>query len=85
MKIARRLVETPEMLRLVCELSEASDQVKFSCASRLFFGIAAPVIWGSVVGAHNLLALLPGVKTGTNESDSMERLVVSECYSVCKT
>ncbi|KAF8598203.1 hypothetical protein BDV93DRAFT_561575 [Ceratobasidium sp. AG-I] len=75
MQTARRLVETSEMMRIICELSASPDQVRLSCASRLFFKIAAPVIWESVAGVHNLLMLFPGVKAEVGEINSEEKTI----------
>lgn len=77
MKIAKRLVETPEMLRLICEHASTSDQVRLSCVSRLLFKISAPIIWENVEGVHNLLLLLPGVKTRVRKSNEAEQVIVS--------
>ncbi|KAF8598204.1 hypothetical protein BDV93DRAFT_526901 [Ceratobasidium sp. AG-I] len=75
MNTTRRVVETPEMLRLICELSDSLDQAHLASVSRWFFKIAAPVIWENVEGVHNLLVLLPGVQTRACENDSAEQIV----------
>lgn len=76
MTTAQRLIETPELLRAICELSESADQACLLCVSQLFFDIAAPVVWQNVAGVHNLLALLPGVKSGSCKDNSTELTIV---------
>lgn len=76
MRISQRFVETPEILGIVCKLSEDSDQARLLRVSQLFFDIAAPVVWESVTGVHNLLALLPGVVSGTGTPAPVERTIV---------
>ena len=61
-----RAFNIPEMLSLICGFSDVSDCVRVSRVCRAGFYAATPFIWEHVVGAHNLLALLPGINIAEN-------------------
>ncbi|KAF8599201.1 hypothetical protein BDV93DRAFT_526275 [Ceratobasidium sp. AG-I] len=67
-----RAFNIPEILSLICGFSEISDCARVSRVCRAGFYAATPFIWEHVVGAHNLLALLPGIKITEGPSGSFQ-------------
>jgi hypothetical protein len=82
MKPTKKLIETPELLRDVMEISDTETLVQLLCVSQTFFMTAASVIWLEVTGVNNLLVLIPGVKCKPCEEDANLRKIVR--YSACK-
>ncbi|KAF8605609.1 hypothetical protein BDV93DRAFT_554462 [Ceratobasidium sp. AG-I] len=54
-----RVVELPELVRLICSFAETVHLVKLLTVSHHFFYCAAPLIWREVSGITKLLDLLP--------------------------
>jgi hypothetical protein len=53
------VIYTPELLRHICSFVWPADLVPLCQTCRRAFNAAAPFIWESLDGAHNLFALLP--------------------------
>lgn len=59
---ARKIVEIPELLSIICSFSSRSQCARLSCVSRRFFTAATPMVWEKVKGVHYLIALIPGTE-----------------------
>lgn len=55
---AQKVFSTFELLKMICEFSEISDNSRIARISRLGFDAAAPQIWKALDGLQPLLALL---------------------------
>lgn len=55
---AQKVFSTFELLKMICEFSESSDNSRIARVSRLAFDAAAPQVWKALDGLQPLLALL---------------------------
>jgi hypothetical protein len=70
-----KTLTNPALLRHICLFSESSDYSELLRVSRLFFKVAAPLVWENIHGVETLLLLVPGVKCLTLEEDNAKKIV----------
>ncbi|KAF8598206.1 hypothetical protein BDV93DRAFT_526903 [Ceratobasidium sp. AG-I] len=56
-----RVLQSPESLHIIYQLSDRLEQLTLLRVSQPFFNVGAAIIWEKVEGVHNLLVLSPGV------------------------
>lgn len=85
---ARRVVDAPELLRLISDFAGQNDQVNLLCVSRRAFACTAASLWEDIRDITVILRLFPGVTIAKEgKSPQREHLVRlcptnSPCYSL---
>lgn len=72
---ARRVTDSPELLRLISDFANQDDRVNLLCVSRRAFACAAASLWEDIRDVTILLKLFPGV-TITREKESSDKHLV---------
>ena len=62
-----RVLEVPELVRLICSFVEKPNLAQLLTVSRCFFHCAAPLVWKEVSGVMILLCLLPSLEMGDDK------------------
>lgn len=81
MNAPTRVLQSPELLHAVYQLSDCQDQFTLLHATRSFFRVGASIIWERVEGVHHLLVLFPNVQCTTHEGDPRAKTIVSSSKS----